>query len=166
MPYDQDNMNRANMITSLGWTRPGEAHSAEYTAAITAVEAYQRCALSADHPAFLTREAADAALDAFVALSPPPVPLYDSHRVAYDALGRSGSLQVPVMGQSVSYAAVQLVAGGCGISQDAAEAVLAHVKPHGGYRKNTMLARQTINRFAKDNGIRFEDAEAVFREDY
>lgn len=165
MPYDQDNMNRANMITSLGWTRPGEAPNAEYMAAITAVEAYQRCALSADHPAFLTREAADAALDAFVALSPTPVPLYDSHRVAIDALGRSGGPHVPVIGQSVSYAVTHF-AQKYEVTSEEAEAVLAHVKPQDGHRKNTLLATQVIKRFASDYGIRVKDAIEVFREGY
>jgi hypothetical protein len=69
----------------------------------------------------------------------------------------------PQMAQSVSYAAVYL-AQREGLTVPEAEAVLAHLKPMDGHRPNTLLARQVLNRYATEKGIRFQDAEAVLRE--
>ena len=150
----------AQDIVQRGWCGGGSP-DAKYMAALSAVDTNQRAALPAEHAAFLTRSEADAALAAFVILHPQPPP--DLRNCAAPAdVHSSQAGRRPIMGQTVSYNVVHL-AQRYGISQDAAEAVLAHLKPGEGHRTNTLLARQTINRFARDNHIRFEDAEAVFR---
>jgi hypothetical protein len=50
------------------------------------------------------------------------------------------------------------------LTQQEAEAVLAHLDTSTGYQKDTLLALQVINRFAAANGIRPEDAMVVLRE--
>jgi hypothetical protein len=51
-----------------------------------------------------------------------------------------------------------------GLTPSDAEAVLAHIDSSSSYRKDTLSAIRAINAFARSNGIRFEDAEAVLRE--
>jgi len=50
------------------------------------------------------------------------------------------------------------------LTQQEAEAVLAHLSPAGGFQKDTLLAFQVINRYARANGIQNSDAEVVLRE--
>lgn len=50
-----------------------------------------------------------------------------------------------------------------GISQGAAQAILVHLKPSCGHTANPELARKTIQRFAREHGIRVEEAETMFR---
>lgn len=50
------------------------------------------------------------------------------------------------------------------LTQQEAEAVLAHLQPTGGFQKDTLLALQVINRYARANGIQNADAETVLRE--
>ena len=51
-----------------------------------------------------------------------------------------------------------------GISREAAEAVLAQMKPADGHRANTLLAQQTFVRFAKSKGITVTGAIVTMRE--
>jgi len=51
-----------------------------------------------------------------------------------------------------------------GISREAAEAVLAQMKPAEGHRGNTLLAQQTFVRFAKSKGITVTGAIVTMRE--
>jgi hypothetical protein len=73
------------------------------------------------------------------------------------------ALRGGITGVSVSYAVVYL-ANKLGVSQEVAEAVLAHLKPSEGHRRNTLLAQQFIARFAKENGITMSGAIATMRE--
>ncbi len=41
---------------------------------------------------------------------------------------------------------------------------LAFIRKNKLFKKNTLLALQILNRFARDHGIRFQDAETVFNE--
>jgi hypothetical protein len=50
------------------------------------------------------------------------------------------------------------------ISRSAAEACVLYLQGYGPFRKNTLLALKTLNLFARQEGIRFQDAETVFRE--
>lgn len=50
------------------------------------------------------------------------------------------------------------------ISKSAAEACVIYLQGYGPFRKNTLLALKTLNLFSKQEGIRFQDAELVFRE--
>jgi hypothetical protein len=50
------------------------------------------------------------------------------------------------------------------ISKLAAEACVIYLQGYGPFRKNTLLALKTLNLFSKQEGIRFQDAELVFRE--
>jgi hypothetical protein len=62
------------------------------------------------------------------------------------------------------HAKLSALASRAGMSQEEAGAVLCHLAPNTGYQKNTLLALQSINRYASINGIRPEDAVIVFRE--
>ena len=73
------------------------------------------------------------------------------------------ALRGGITGVSVSYAVVYL-ANKLGVSQEVAEAVLAHLKPSEGHRRNTLLAQQFFARFAKENGITMSGAIATMRE--
>lgn len=50
------------------------------------------------------------------------------------------------------------------ITNQEAEAVLAHFAPAGGFQKDTRLALQVINRYAAEAGIRVEDAMTILQE--
>ena len=50
------------------------------------------------------------------------------------------------------------------ISKASAEACVMYLQGYGPFRKNTLLALKTLNLFARQEGIRFQDAELVFRE--
>ncbi len=49
-------------------------------------------------------------------------------------------------------------------TQQEAEAVLAHIFSSEPYQKNTLLALQALNRYAREKGIRVEDAITVIQE--
>ena len=73
------------------------------------------------------------------------------------------ALRGGITGVSVSYAVVYL-ANKVGISQEVAEAVLAHLKPTEGHRPNALLAQKFFTQFAKKNGITVSGAVATMRE--
>lgn len=50
------------------------------------------------------------------------------------------------------------------ISKAAAEACVIYLQGYGPFPKNTLLALKTLNLFSREQGIRFQDAETVFRE--
>lgn len=50
------------------------------------------------------------------------------------------------------------------ISKASAEACVMHLQGYGPFKKNTLLALKTLNLFSRQEGIRFQDAEVVFRE--
>ena len=50
------------------------------------------------------------------------------------------------------------------ITNQEADAVLAHIYNSKGYTKDTLLALKVINRYATENSIRVEDAVTVLRE--
>jgi hypothetical protein len=50
------------------------------------------------------------------------------------------------------------------ITKASAEACVMYLQGCGPFRKNTLLALKTLNLFARQEGIRFQDAELVFRE--
>lgn len=62
------------------------------------------------------------------------------------------AMRAPITGVTVSYSVIDL-AGKAGISQEEAEAVLAHLKPGDGHRTNVLLAQQVFSRFAQNNNI-------------
>ena len=121
--------------------------------------------LSSDHPQYKTKDEVEKALADFMINFPPPKPLYDSHRMSENDRRMWEGLRAPVIATSVSYS-VSHLAQKYGFSNEEAEAVMGYVKPDDGHRINTLLATQSINRFASENGIRFEDAFEVFREGY
>ena len=131
---------RARTLVNLGWR--GGSPSAEYMAALIAVDAVKRTQLPADHPALIMPAEADAAIAIFAALCPPKA-VRLCPATPYDAI---------------------YLASREGFTISEAEAVLAHVNPDRGHKSNSLLARQVLNRYAADKGIRFEDAEAVLRE--
>lgn len=59
---------------------------------------------------------------------------------------------------------IQKIADRCKFTQKETEAVLGHINPKAGYTRDTMVALQTLNRYAKDQGIRVEDAITVIKE--
>jgi hypothetical protein len=66
-------------------------------------------------------------------------------------------------GVSIYYAVIHF-AEKVGISREAAEAVLAVLKPTDGHRTDALLAEQTFVRFAKSKGITVTGAIATMRE--
>jgi hypothetical protein len=83
---------------------------------------------------------------------------------AADPLAYETALRrAPIQGVSISYAVIHF-AEKVGISREAAEAVLAVLKPTDGHRTNALLAEQTFVRFAKSKGITVTGAIATMRE--
>jgi len=50
------------------------------------------------------------------------------------------------------------------LTEQEAEAVLAHLDPSSKFKKDTLLALKIFNKFATEHKIRVEDAITVFRE--
>jgi 3-hydroxyacyl-CoA dehydrogenase len=68
--------------------------------------------------------------------------------------------------KAVKYRAARIAAlvARVSLTEEEAEAVLARLFPDSGYQKNTLLAFQVINRFARTHEIQNSDAEVVLRE--
>lgn len=167
-----DDMNHALVMVNVGHYDYNLGDRDPKRAAVIFMDAWQRNELPEDNPSYLPAAAVEAALSAFVAICPPPEPIHVT-LVTCAAAPPRGRARPPrpaltarassVQGVSVSYAVVYL-ANKVGVSQEVAEAVLAHLKPTEGHRPNTLLAQQFFARFAKENGITVSGAIATMRE--
>ena len=70
----------------------------------------------------------------------------------------------PLSTAMLRFAIISALATDASFTQQEAEAVLAHTRPSEQYEKNTLLALQTLNRYAAAKGIRVEDAITVIQD--
>ena len=163
-----EDMNRAMAMAANPPPAPGQgALNTQHAAAVTAWEAWQRNQLPEDNSSYLPAAAVEAACTAFVTLYNPPAADVHTHSLSQNDKNSWEGLRMtftPVDRHPEILARVIAFADKAGISQEEAEAVLANLKPSGGYYANTLLAQQVFARFAKSKGVTVTGAIITLRD--
>ena len=163
-----EEMDRAMEMATGGTPAPGQgALNAQHAAAVEAWDAWQRNQLPEDNSSYLPAAAVETACTAFVTLYNPPAADVHTYSLSQADKNSWEGLRMtftPVDRHPEILARVIAFADKAGISQEEAEAVLANLKPSGGYYANALLAQQVFARFAKSKGITVTGAIITLRD--